>query len=611
MGSFDTLMACIHIIPEWLELLCLTFCIGTLVCRLWVLENSTQFESPPQQSLVTSRWRGFGIVTVVMIASSIGDLLVRAVEMSGQPLSEVFPVLPTVVFHTHLGHAWLIRIAAFILLAVMVKAGNRYRDSRRYLYLMLGVGLVASMTKSATGHAADAGDFSVPEIIDWLHLLATLAWGGGLFVLSLGILPKIIKQDDQAAPLIAGVVGRFSRIAGFAVVVIALTAVYNAVTQVGSVDALLEAPYGRIIIVKSFLLFFLLNLGAFNRYAVLPLLRKWEGSLVVEQGIVGHVTAICFSPLLHGLDGRQVARQLERNVRFEAFLMVGVLLCATTLRHQIPARHFLHLQHAQTAGAHEHIHHAATGPEPIVHLETNPAHVTAGTPVEMTVHLQEGGGKPVEGLMLHHDRILHAIIIGRDLNVFAHIHPEDKGPVTDEMLRSATFPLHFTFPKAGEYLVGFDFATAEGLYSKTSLISIAGQPKMGEPKIDLSAEKDSGGYHVSLLRSSESIIAGRKTSFRYLITRNGKPITDLEPYLGAPMHLAVVRSDLSWFTHAHGVLPGKSHVPDHEEIEPSERFGPEIAAETVFPAKGVYKIFSQVKHQGRVILFDFMVNVRS
>jgi hypothetical protein len=30
----------------------------------------------------------------------------------------------------------------------------------------------------------------------------------------------------------------------------------------------------------------------------------------------------------------------------------------------------------------------------------------------------------------------------------------------------------------------------------------------------------------------------------------------------------------------------------------------------VFPVKGVYKIFSQVKHEGKVLLFDFMVTVQ-
>ena len=89
-------------------------------------------------------------------------------------------------------------------------------------------------------------------------------------------------------------------------------------------------------------------------------------------------------------------------------------------------------------------------------------------------------------------------------------------------------------------------------------------------------------------------------------------MTNLEPYLGAAMHLAVVSEDLKVFIHVHGSVPGASH--DHHDhlhaAPPPERFGPEIDSDMVFPGKGVYKIFSQVKHQGKVLVFDFMVNVQ-
>jgi hypothetical protein len=77
------------------------------------------------------------------------------------------------------------------------------------------------------------------------------------------------------------------------------------------------------------------------------------------------------------------------------------------------------------------------------------------------------------------------------------------------------------------------------------------------------------------------------------------------------MHLAIVPVDLKAFIHAHGEIPGEHHEHhDHLHSVPPQRFGPEIDAEVVMPAKGVYKIFSQVKHQGKVLLFDFMVDVQ-
>lgn len=599
----------IHSLPTWFEIISLAFCTGALVCRLWVLPPSADAALPDQEGFSHRFWVLFGIGIAAIIVSSVVGLLGRSAEMSGLSLKAVLPVLPTVIFRTHFGHVWLIRIAALAVLAVMAKAGGRYRDSWGFLSLMLCAGLVVSMTESATGHAADTGDFSISEIMDWLHLLVALVWGGGLFVLSLVILPKIVKGDDLAAQLVAGVAGRFSRIAGFAVGITALTAGYNAVVDVGSVNALLMTNYGRIIIVKTYLFFFLLSLGAFNRYFCVPSLREWAGSPVIRQGFVGRIAARIFSLILHGLKGHHVALRFKRIVRVEALLITGVLLCAAMLRHEIPARHFFHLQHAQSPGGHEHIHHAA-GKEAVVRLEKHPANVTAGIPVDITAHIQDRNGRALVGLIGHHDRILHTIIIGRDLRVFAHIHPEDIGPVTYEMQRNATFPLRFTFPQAGEYLIGLDFATTEGFYSKFSLINVTGEPAMGKPKTDLSAEKKFGEYNVSLHLPPAGIKAGTEATLRYVIKKKGKPVTDLEPYLGAPMHLAIVPSDLTGFIHTHGVVPGKTGVQEHARIESSERFGPEIDVEILFPVKGIYKIFSQVEHQGKVCLFDFMVRVR-
>ena len=75
--------------------------------------------------------------------------------------------------------------------------------------------------------------------------------------------------------------------------------------------------------------------------------------------------------------------------------------------------------------------------------------------------ITQNDGSPLHGLTTIHERILHAVIIGKDLEVFAHIHPEDITPITREMMEKATFPLRFTFPREGEYLLGLDFAKGE------------------------------------------------------------------------------------------------------------------------------------------------------
>ena len=84
---------------------------------------------------------------------------------------------------------------------------------------------------------------------------------------------------------------------------------------------------------------------------------------------------------------------------------------------------------------------------------------------------------------------------------FAHIHPEDAGPVTGEMLKQVVFPLRFTFPKAGEYLVGVDFFAGDEFYSKTFRLSVSGKPAMGGPEMDFSTRKNFGEYRVTFATS--------------------------------------------------------------------------------------------------------------
>ncbi len=596
--------AFIQIIPEWFELVSLAFCIGALVCLLWVLKTAGPNGSSDQGTIFVSVWRLFGICLSVMVVSSIAELLMRAAEMSGRPVSEVFPVLGTVIFRSHAGRVWLIRMAAVMLLLILLKAGRTYRDSRGFLLLVLGLMALISMTESASGHASDKGDFSLPEIMDWLHLLAASVWGGGLLALSAFVLPGLVISGDEAAPLIAGVARRFSAIAGVAVGIVALTSLYNAWSNVNSLEAFWKAPYGRIVLIKIVLFFLLLGLGAFNRYVNVPLLQEWAGISLNGRGIIGRVAAQLRTRFLPNKSGPDIALRFKRSVRLEALLIIGVLLCAGLLRHQVPARHFLHLQHMAAR-------QAAPPPEPVVSLETYPDKITAGVPVGITVRITDPEGKHLGGLQVMHERILHAIIIGKDLNVFAHIHPEDFGRVTDEMMKEATFPLRFTFPKAGQYLVGIDFAASDEAYSKSFPLSVSGEPAMGEPKMDLSREKDVGEYRITLTIFPDSVQAGEETTLRYVIEKNGRAVTDLKPYLGAAMHLAVVSTDLSLFIHAHGATPGEPRAHhDHMHANPPKRFGPEIDADIVFPGKGIYKIFSQVKHGEKVLLFDFMVNVQ-
>jgi len=259
-------------------------------------------------------------------------------------------------------------------------------------------------------------------------------------------------------------------------------------------------------------------------------------------------------------------------------------------------------------------------PEPVVDMETMPVEITAGSQATITFSIRDDNNKPVKDLVITHDRLIHVVIISEDLSVFGHIHVEDLGPITQEMKENARFPVRYTFPKAGKYNIAVDFAYGGRGYSELLDLDVGGTPPMGSVQKDLSHEKEFGGYLVKLTISPEHPVAGAETMLRYAIMKDGKPVSDIEPYLSAAMHLAIINEGAgNYFVHAHGDQPGAMHHSGHAGHMASDTghsspagktYGPEIAASVVFPVRGTYKIFSEIRHDGKVRLIEFMVDVR-
>lgn len=248
-----------------------------------------------------------------------------------------------------------------------------------------------------------------------------------------------------------------------------------------------------------------------------------------------------------------------------------------------------------------------------IKLTAEPAPINAGVPTLLSLSLKDKMGKPLKGITINHERILHMVIISEDFQIFAHLHPEDLGTVTQEMINEAKFDIRYTFPRSGRYLIAVDTALGENHISGRLYADVKGSPAMVGPKYECYAlEQNFKGYWVKLSLSSKTINAGVETELRYNISRDGKPVTDLETYLAAAMHLAIVNKDLSNFTHTHGLVPGASshHPTGHIHGKFDERFGPDIVARVTFPEKGTYNLFGEIKHNGNVILTEFTLTVQ-
>jgi hypothetical protein len=169
-----------------------------------------------------------------------------------------------------------------------------------------------------------------------------------------------------------------------------------------------------------------------------------------------------------------------------------------------------------------------------------------------------------------------------------------------------TFELDFTFPAPGEYTLFHDFTPAGvGMQVVPVKVTVVGDaertPHAAELVPDTGATKVVDGLSVTLNTGGE-LVAGAAAKLTYSITRDGAPVTDLRPFLGAMGHLVIVSRDLKTFVHSH---------PHEAADAPADRKGgPDVQFEARFPRPGLYRGWAQFRRGDTVITVPFTFDVK-
>ena len=191
---------------------------------------------------------------------------------------------------------------------------------------------------------------------------------------------------------------------------------------------------------------------------------------------------------------------------------------------------------------------------------------------------------------------MHIIVVGEDLSYFAHIHP------TFEMSDS-TFTINHTFPESGKYKIWVDFKPKDGAQTIVAFkLDVTGNPIHNSIQLanDGQYTKNIDGKHQVRLTIPKEIRTNEYVSIAFSISDVfGNPITDLEPLMGASGHSVIVSRDVRQFLHVH---PSK-------EVQSNWRGGPAVYFKTRFTYPGLYKVWGQFQHQGRIITADFILEV--
>jgi hypothetical protein len=211
---------------------------------------------------------------------------------------------------------------------------------------------------------------------------------------------------------------------------------------------------------------------------------------------------------------------------------------------------------------------------------------SAGTSVPVSFTIEGPNGRPVTDYTVEHEEDLHLIAVRRDFTGFQHVHPEMAADGT------WTTALDLT-PGAWRLFADFQAAGAEAVTLGTDL-SVSGEFQPVAPAAN-STTATVDGYTVTL---NGDLAAGADAALTLNVTRDGEPVTDLEPYLGAYGHLVALRAGDLAYLHVH-----PEGTPDDGVTEP----GPEVGFSANVPSPGRYHLFLDFKHQGVVRTAAFTV----
>lgn len=191
-------------------------------------------------------------------------------------------------------------------------------------------------------------------------------------------------------------------------------------------------------------------------------------------------------------------------------------------------------------------------------------------------------GMPVTAFAPDQTKLMHFYLIRSDLTGFQHVHPT--------MAADGTWTAPITAAQAGSYRVYAAFIT-QGADAKpvalvlSTAVTAPGSATTSAPPVP-SKTTTVDGYTVTV--DAASVMTGMTMPLKVSITKDGQPVTNLQPYLETYAHLTAIHSGDLAFAHLHPVGPTAT----------GDTGGPDLTFEATFPKAGAWRLFLQFQTGG-------------
>ncbi len=266
-------------------------------------------------------------------------------------------------------------------------------------------------------------------------------------------------------------------------------------------------------------------------------------------------------------------------------------------------------------------------------FSSEPAQIPVGKPATWTLKITDAkSGAPLKDFETEMTKKMHLIVVKNDLSWFNHIHPALKPNgdfvVTTTLPTDGSYKIYADYTPTGraQEVPQHEFATG-GKTPATSSVTLSPDKMQGawlKKKFQSHPEgepqtKGGATYEVALMPMPTPLKAGQDSMLHFQVRdANGKPVKDLQPYLGAMGHCVILSNDTTKYLHSHPMAEGASHdmskmgkmdMSKMNDTPVPKSGGPDVIFHTNFPEAGLYKVWGQLMHKGKVITASFVVNV--
>jgi hypothetical protein len=197
-------------------------------------------------------------------------------------------------------------------------------------------------------------------------------------------------------------------------------------------------------------------------------------------------------------------------------------------------------------------------------------------PSTFRFRITDTGRKPVTAFEPEQTKLMHFYLVRSDLAGFQHVHPT--------MAADGTWSAEFGATRPGTYRAYASFVTKDSSGKAVPLVLseqvlVPGQVKSDSlPPAADTAQVD--GYTLKL--AGDRLTALAPGSLKVSVSKDGKPISDLQPYLDTYAHLTAFHEGDLAFAHLH---PQGSVTGDHG--------GPDLSFDAALTKPGQWRLFLQ------------------